>query len=403
MEILKENDTRSGLGMHGMRVPSDKDMNFMMGEQTFEYWYNLDKPIEEYPTDNVKNKYRPNFYPDMLEINGYMSAADVNKIMNKIPKSFAYKENNRINTQSLDFKFTNEAIIKAELGGVQEYKNLGNTSRAYESRWKNYDENGEYKTDIYKLSQHVYLYIWTNHTLPEYEYRAKLSYNPNRFVLEQPYVQFEPVLYFAEHEIMPHMHLPWIHRLDLNCDLMVADNAEKLELIATDKDDNGKPIDHRDVLWSDHDSRYYKDHSGVMVVRYNKSLEKLNNKKTSQYSYINKQELIKVNKHFDSEVVRLELRLTEYGLKHALKLSKNIRGHHKKTNNKFLPTWLKVRYAFIKDGKRKQHGFKEILEAEGRKSPAILESLPLVTKEMLLATQRYDNKRNGYSLTEKIE
>lgn len=49
--VMNLKDNRVGLGPRGLRIPRDEDMNTGMTYQLKSYWYNLMRPLEDYPTE----------------------------------------------------------------------------------------------------------------------------------------------------------------------------------------------------------------------------------------------------------------------------------------------------------------------------------------------------------------
>lgn len=383
LEAKKESDHRQGLGRLGLRVPADMELNMVMSGKVEEYWYNLTAPLEDYPTKRGSNKVTPNFYEDMLEIAGYLTEDDIKpleQLCDRYGSNYTVTDNKSTGRITRRVQFKYEDVVK--LGMPTEYESLGKLPRMYDSPLKEYDNEGNEKHRYYQIDQHVYLTFWN--IAGRYPYKAILSYNPNRFVTEKPYCDYEPVLVFAQTYILDRFRSPWVHRLDLNCDLLVKD-VDNMKLEATD----GKK--HKRQLWSDHDSRYCSGHNGVKLVRYNKSLERLNNSKASRHGYIHLEELHELSEVSGVEVARLELRLTEYGLKYAIKRELGLIAPRKgKKPDPFLPRWLKVSYKFSKDGKLKQHGFYQVLENRCLEAYNVLKGLPLVTNDMITSTRRYD-------------
>lgn len=180
---------------------------------------------------------------------------------------------------------------------------------------------------------------------------------------------------------MPRMSGTWISRLDVNCDLLVSPNAVKL------RENDGKKDAER--LTSTYEQFTAKDHNGVTLVKYNKTAERTKN--STNHSYLHAEELDELKRVTGEDVTRLEIRLTEYGLK------KVIRSHREQGTLWLIPKWLDIVYAYREDDKRKQASIKkELKNAYSNDLYALMASLPFVTPRVIQATLDYHTQAAQY-------
>lgn len=364
-DVKNENDPRRGLGIQGLRLPTDQDMNRAMTGDIADNWLNLKADVETiFNTD-----YTPQVYVDMVYISGYMSDNDVHEladVLNKVGIDYSIRKR-AYHAEAYSYLVTFNHV--KNWVNVYDYKEIGIIGRTYESPIMAGGNTGT----SYNVDQHFYLDI---EQVQDKNDRAKtrtkvtVSFNPNRFVRDKLLREFEPILYFIQTEVISKLIEPWLHSADINCDILGDPN--KLKLVSTNSD-VAKNIT---VV---NDTRYYED-TRIKFKKYNKTVERMANEKN--HGYMHSAELRLAKELYGFEVARMELTVKESAITDIVKAQ----GSRAKAFRAF-PTGLNIKYVY---GGRKQHSFKALLNRAYQSDPGIYDLLlkqPLITREMLVNTR----------------
>lgn len=384
---MDDRDSRVGYGKVGRRLPKDADLNNSMTDEVADYWLNLTKSLDMQSNDGGA---LPNLYVDMLNIKGTIPNAEDLEFLVDLIMNHSTKRNHSDNdtgTHKYWGMFDFEDVRKL-LGDNYGYEATGVSPRYYRSA---------IDQQLYPLNQHVYMTIKADATvgldgvdvLRADTAKVELSFNPNRFVHNAIERQFEPVLEFIQNRLLPCISMPYISRMDVNCDLLA--NAGKLTLTSNDK---AHEIDKVNTT-------RYADENWFKLTKYDKTSERKVN--SYNHGYLHADEVERITDTTGLDVARIELRLKEYGIKQVIReheANLNAPIEKRRKTSKLLPSWLKMVYhGFDKEHPRKQMSLKRLLNQSYLGIYDLVKGLPLrsdVIDDLILHTKYSPNERIKY-------